>query len=171
MKDFFPLVFTILNLIIFGYVLFGLYHVGQIVFSDKILIGQNISATLALVSYIYIGFNLIKNKNNNGIVFSLTLTCFIWSISLALYSRVFVFEMIKQLALPFIMTLYLFFKNKNNMSNKDILSEILLSSVVWISLTILSFENIYNMIISIILLGITYYLIQMLFPLQEEVYQ
>ena len=169
MKDYSSLVFIIINLIIFGYVLIGFYDIRPIMFSSTILIGQNMAAIFAIVSYLYVGINLIKNRCCNGIVFALTLTCLIWGISLALYSGIFIFEMIKQLALPFIMTLYLFYRNKNKISNKDILGEIALSSVVWISLTVLSFENIYNLVISIILLGIVYYLIKMLSPTQKEV--
>lgn len=169
MKNYSSLIFITINLIIFGYVLMGFYDIGQIMFSSTILIGQNIAVIFAIVSYIYVGINLIKNRCCTGIVFALTLTSLIWGISLALYSSLFTFEMIKQLVLPFIMAFYLFYKNKNKISNKDILGEIALSSVFWISLTVLSFENIYNLMVSIIILGIAYYLIKLFSPVQKEV--
>ena len=168
MKDFFSLVFIILNLLIFGYVLIGFYEIGQLFFGSTILIGQNIASAFAISSYIYVGFNLLKNRSYNGIVFALTLTCLIWAISLALYSTTFFLEMGKQLALPFIFTMFLFYKNRQDISTRKIMAEISLAAIFWISLTILSFENIYNLVISIMVLGIAYYLIEMLYPIQKE---
>lgn len=171
MRDSYFLIYTILNLVIFFYVLIGFYDIRQLLFSSTILIGQNIASAFALVSCIYIGLNSFKNKCYNGLVFALTLTCLIWAISLALYSTVFFLEMGKQLLLPFIFTTYLFYKNRKNICNRDITTEVSLAVIFWISLTILSFENIYNIVISIIVLGIAYYLIEMLRPLQKGVCQ
>jgi len=99
----------------------------------------------------------------------LTLTCLIWAVSLALYSTVFFLEMGKQLTLPFIFTIYFFYKNRKNIANRDITTEVSLAVIFWISLTILSFENIYNIVISIMVLGIAYYLIEMFYPIQKGV--
>jgi len=60
MKGFFSLVFIILNLIIFGYVLLGFFEISSLLFSNNILIGQNIASAFALTSYIYIGLNSFK---------------------------------------------------------------------------------------------------------------
>ncbi|HNR44257.1 MAG TPA: hypothetical protein PKH80_03745 [Methanofastidiosum sp.] len=169
MKDYFSIAFIILNLLIFGYVLIGFYEIGSLLYGSTILIGQNIASAFALASYIYIGLNLFKNRNHTGIVFAMTLTCLIWAISLALYSTTFFIEMGKQLAVPFIFTIYLFNKNKQNISTRNMAAEVSLAVIFWICLTALSFENIYNLVISIMVLGIAYYLIEMLYPMQKEV--
>jgi hypothetical protein len=100
--------------------------------------------------------------------FSLSLTVLIWAISIIIYSDVFLFGMVMQLIVPFIMTIILLMVYRENISGGALIKEVLLASVLWVSLRVLAFENIYNILLSIIIFGITYYLLEIVSPLSTE---
>ncbi|KYC53463.1 MAG: hypothetical protein AMQ22_00253 [Candidatus Methanofastidiosum methylothiophilum] len=167
MNKLFLFVYLAICLVLTLYVSVGVYFIIPLLFQDMILIGQNIASLFALISYVFLGINLLKNRYN-GIAFSLSLTAFVLAISIAEQSRTFLLEMIKQLGLPFIMTLIIFWNHKSNISGDIILKEATLAAVLWLGLRLLRFENIYNILISLALFGMAYYLLEMIHPLSEE---
>jgi len=171
MKGLFSFIFITICLLLLGYVLFGFNEITPLLFSDNVLIGQNIASTIVLLFYSFVGLNSFKSKANSWIIFALTMTLLIWGISIVQYSVVFVFEMIKQTVLPFILTLILIYKNKISIPNTRIMAEIGLAFIFWLGLTFLKYENIYNILISVLILGIAYYLVEMFYPRSMEVYQ
>lgn len=162
------LIFILISLILFGYVAIGVYEIAPLLFQDKILIGQNISSLFALFSYLFLGINLLKDKYH-GLPFSLSLTTFILAVSIAEQSRIFVLEMLKQLGLPFIIALLIFLVYRSNITGELIFKEASLAAVLWLGLRLLTFENIYNILISVTLFGIAYYILELVYPLSAEV--
>lgn len=161
------LIYILICLVLTVYVLRGFYSIAFLLFQDKILIGQNLASLFALMSYVFLGINLFRNKYQ-GISFSLSLTAVVIASSAFEQSRIFLMEIIKQLGLPLIMTLIIFWIKKSYITGELILKEAILAAVLWLGFRLLTFENLYNILISVTLLGIFYYILEMIYPSSLE---
>lgn len=160
--------YTLVCLSILGYALMGFYDAKQLLFDDRLLIDQNISSLFALLAYMYVGANLFRERFF-GVSFALSLSALIFAISFFRYSEIFTFEILKQLGIPFTLTLLIFFKYRKRLSDALIVKEASLAAVFWVTLRFLKFENIYNILIAVTVFCIAYYLLEMVYPLSLEV--
>lgn len=159
--------YTLISILILLYNLIGLYDIAPLLFGDKIILDQNIASTFALLGFVFAGINMFWGKYK-GLAFSLALTVLIWAISIVVYSNTFLIEMLKQLSVPFIFALILLLVYRDSIFAGSIIKEVSLAAVLWVSLRVLTFENIYNILLSILIFGITYYLLEMVYPLSKE---